>query len=660
MGCPSWPRTTLPAAACRSPSCVTATRAPEPPGHSAAPSAAVRSSISVVGRATSPRRRRPDQETDGPSSTGRRPAWQRGGCRRSCSCSPASCSPPTRRSLGRRRRASRRTCAGLVQAEVDRAEVAADEVADLRSRGRPADRRAGRQPAPRRHRGGRPHRARGRVGRGRRARHRGAAQRRAARRRASGLGHQRDLVVHQQDVQAVMNALWAGGAEAMSLQDQRVVSTSAFRCVGNVLCLQGRLYSPPYVIRAIGDPDAMIGRARRDPSVQTYLGLRRRRRPRLVGRDRWTTSSSPAYDGAAELPTPRRSQADGDHAVSARGPRAAHRRAHRVRPPGHGHRRAGRAPRSPPACCSGCSWSGSCGGPMSSATGRRTRSSPAWTGRTPLPSCPSAPTARRRRADPTPAGAHRTPAPVDRRAGARARRSPRSYVPAVGRPRRCRSARARPSTTCSTRSGIGHYAGHRDARRDRELRRRRPPDHLRQAVQPDRGARRSATRSWCAPRRPGTSTGSPATEIVAPTADRRHRARARRPGGRADRRDDDDDHVPPDVQRARALRRARRCWTTGCRSTRARPASAGARAGGWGPHEPDRRRGAIVDTGRCGRGRRPEVVTVRSAVAGAARTRLGARRPARGGSPPSLVVVCFGWVFPAIAPLMPFNDVTVE
>jgi uncharacterized protein YlxW (UPF0749 family) len=66
-----------------------------------------------------------------------------------------------------------------------------------------------------------------------------------------------DIVVHQQDVQSVVNALWAGGAEAMMLMDQRVISTSAVRCVGNTLILQGRVYSPPYVVKAIGDPSAM-------------------------------------------------------------------------------------------------------------------------------------------------------------------------------------------------------------------------------------------------------------------------------------------------------------------------------------------------------------------------------------------------------------------
>jgi uncharacterized protein YlxW (UPF0749 family) len=63
-----------------------------------------------------------------------------------------------------------------------------------------------------------------------------------------------DLVVHQQDVQAVVNALWAGGGEAMSIMGVRVISTSAVRCVGNTLLLDGRVYSPPFVVMAIGDP----------------------------------------------------------------------------------------------------------------------------------------------------------------------------------------------------------------------------------------------------------------------------------------------------------------------------------------------------------------------------------------------------------------------
>ena len=79
-----------------------------------------------------------------------------------------------------------------------------------------------------------------------------------------------DLVVHQQDVQGVVNALWRGGAEAMMIQDQRVISTSAVRCVGNTLILQGRVYSPPFVITAIGDTKRLQDSLRRDRSVQIY------------------------------------------------------------------------------------------------------------------------------------------------------------------------------------------------------------------------------------------------------------------------------------------------------------------------------------------------------------------------------------------------------
>lgn len=79
-----------------------------------------------------------------------------------------------------------------------------------------------------------------------------------------------DLVVHQQDVQAVVNALWAGGAEAMMLQDQRVISTSAVRCVGNTLILNGRTYGPPYTITAIGDIEGMRRGLDESPGVAYY------------------------------------------------------------------------------------------------------------------------------------------------------------------------------------------------------------------------------------------------------------------------------------------------------------------------------------------------------------------------------------------------------
>lgn len=80
-----------------------------------------------------------------------------------------------------------------------------------------------------------------------------------------------DLVIHQQDLQAVVNALWQGGAEGIKVMDQRLISTSAVRCVGNTLILQGRVYSPPYKITAVGDPGKLEQALDDSPAIQNYL-----------------------------------------------------------------------------------------------------------------------------------------------------------------------------------------------------------------------------------------------------------------------------------------------------------------------------------------------------------------------------------------------------
>lgn len=79
-----------------------------------------------------------------------------------------------------------------------------------------------------------------------------------------------DYVVHQQDIEAVVNALWAGGAESMMIQDQRVLFSSAVICSGNVLLLQGKQYSPPYTVSAIGPVDSMVEALNESPAVSIY------------------------------------------------------------------------------------------------------------------------------------------------------------------------------------------------------------------------------------------------------------------------------------------------------------------------------------------------------------------------------------------------------
>jgi uncharacterized protein YlxW (UPF0749 family) len=109
-----------------------------------------------------------------------------------------------------------------------------------------------------------------------------------------------DLVIHQSDVQAVVNAVWAAGADGVAIMDLRLIATSAVRCVGNVLLLQGRTYSPPFVVTAIADADAVRAQLASSPqvavlqqAVQAFgLTYTVRERPEVA---------LPAYSGALDL-----------------------------------------------------------------------------------------------------------------------------------------------------------------------------------------------------------------------------------------------------------------------------------------------------------------------------------------------------------------------
>ncbi len=110
------------------------------------------------------------------------------------------------------------------------------------------------------------------------------------------------LVVHQQDIQAVVNAMWLGGASAVTVQGQRIISTTGIKCSGNTVRLQGQPYAPPYVITGIGDQldlltsidtDDYISRYRRDaadPDIAVGWGL-----------ELPAEAVAPAYDGLLGL-----------------------------------------------------------------------------------------------------------------------------------------------------------------------------------------------------------------------------------------------------------------------------------------------------------------------------------------------------------------------
>ena len=66
-------------------------------------------------------------------------------------------------------------------------------------------------------------------------------------------------VVLDYDLQQVLNGLWAVGAEAVSINDERVTPLTAMRSVNDVILVNIRPIAPPYVISAIGDPQGLAG-----------------------------------------------------------------------------------------------------------------------------------------------------------------------------------------------------------------------------------------------------------------------------------------------------------------------------------------------------------------------------------------------------------------
>ena len=110
------------------------------------------------------------------------------------------------------------------------------------------------------------------------------------------------LVVHQQDIQAVVNAMWKGGAEAVTIQGQRIVTTTGIKCEGSSVMLGGVPFPQPYVIEAVGD----VGDLTSAISEDAYLQLYREQSDDPAIDVGWELDvedevSAPAYDGLLDL-----------------------------------------------------------------------------------------------------------------------------------------------------------------------------------------------------------------------------------------------------------------------------------------------------------------------------------------------------------------------
>lgn len=68
-----------------------------------------------------------------------------------------------------------------------------------------------------------------------------------------------DFIVHDIDILVLVNELWASGAEAVSVNEQRIVSRSSIRCVGPTVLVNTNREASPFVVKAIGESDRLEG-----------------------------------------------------------------------------------------------------------------------------------------------------------------------------------------------------------------------------------------------------------------------------------------------------------------------------------------------------------------------------------------------------------------
>lgn len=63
------------------------------------------------------------------------------------------------------------------------------------------------------------------------------------------------FIVHDDDLLNLVNDLKTSGAEAISINDQRIIAMSEIRCASTLILINTRRVGPPYVIKATGNPD---------------------------------------------------------------------------------------------------------------------------------------------------------------------------------------------------------------------------------------------------------------------------------------------------------------------------------------------------------------------------------------------------------------------
>lgn len=81
------------------------------------------------------------------------------------------------------------------------------------------------------------------------------------------------LLVHDQDILNLLNALNKAGAEAISVNGQRVINTTSISCSGYTIRINGMFFARPFEIKALGDPKKLSDALNNPEGFATILKL---------------------------------------------------------------------------------------------------------------------------------------------------------------------------------------------------------------------------------------------------------------------------------------------------------------------------------------------------------------------------------------------------
>ncbi len=107
-----------------------------------------------------------------------------------------------------------------------------------------------------------------------------------------------DQIIHDGDVLRVVNELWNAGANAISVNNNRVAPTTAIRCVGSTILVNNTPVASPIAVRAIGDPATLLGALNLPGGVLSEI---RSTDPAMVQIDTVSEMTISAFTGSTQM-----------------------------------------------------------------------------------------------------------------------------------------------------------------------------------------------------------------------------------------------------------------------------------------------------------------------------------------------------------------------